>query len=307
VLLLYHRPALLRRVFAAVAEQQPRELLLVADGPKDDADAARCAEARAVVEDVAWPCTVRRLYAESNLGLRLRVSSGLDWVFEQVEEAIILEDDCVPDPSFFRFCQTLLERYGDDERVMEIGGGNFQLGRRRTTHSYYFSAYCCVYGWATWRRAWRHYDLHIRRWPELRSSGLLESVCGDGVEVDYWRRVFDEVYDGRMASTWDYQWLLALWSQHGLSVVPEVNLVSNIGFGPDASHTKWLEAPEAALPTGRMDELDHPLAVWRNRDADRFLFDAIIGGSRLRGVAGFLSRVRAAVRWHIGRPRAEVR
>jgi hypothetical protein len=296
VLVVYNRPEHLRQVFAAVAAVRPQRLFLVADGPKDDADAGRCADARAVVERVDWPCEVSRNYADTNLGVMRRLPTGLDWVFAHVSEAIILEDDCVPAPTFFTFCEELLTRYRDDERVMEIGGSNFQLGRRRSAASYYFSGYACVYGWATWRRAWRHFDLHIRNWPEWKEGGLLESACGDAVEVRYWRERLDDVYEGRMTSAWDYQWLLAIWSQHGLSATPEVNLVSNIGFGPWATNTTWVKALEANLPTGELKVIEHPKHVFRHREADRFLFDVIIGGRRWRGLPGLLRRANAGVR-----------
>lgn len=297
VLVLYNRPDHLRRVLAAVAAARPARLFLVADGPKDDADAIRCAAARAMVDQIDWPCEVIRNYADTNLGVRRRLPTGLDWVFDQVPEAIILEDDCVPAPSFFTFCERLLAHYRADERVMEIGGSNFQFGRRRSTASYYFTGSCCGGGgWATWRRAWRHFDLNIRRWPEWRADGLLESACIDAVEARYWRERLDDIYEGRTTTAWDYQWQLAIWSQHGLSVAPEVNLVSNIGFGPEATNTTSVKALAANVPTEELKTIDHPTQVFRNRAADRFLFDVVMGGRRLRGSPGFLRRVVASVR-----------
>jgi hypothetical protein len=296
VLIFYHRPTLLKRIFSVVAAVRPQRLFLVADGPNDDIDAERCRAARAVVAHVNWPCQVERLYADSNLGVRRRPASGIEWAFQHVAEAIILEDDCVPDPSFFPFCESVLERYRTDDRVMNIGGGNFQFGRRRTKHSYYFSAYCGTWGWATWRRAWRHFDIDMKQWPERRAAGILESVCHDRVEIEYWRTLFDDIHGGRMTSSWDYQWLFAMWSQSGLSITPEVNLVSNMGFGPDATHTTSRKRPEAGVRTASIGKLDHPDAVYRHVEADRYFFEAIVRGRRWYGLPTTLRSLRCLTR-----------
>ena len=290
VLVLYNRPDHLRQVFGAVRAAQPRQLFLVADGPKDDADNARCARARSAVERIDWPCTVQRLYAEENLGAGRRVASGLDWVFSQTDRAIILEDDCLPSASFFRFCHELLGIYERDTRIMEIGGCNCQRGHRRSAFSYYFSYYPSSWGWATWRRAWQYFDYGLRDWPELRDAGFLESVSEDAVEREYWRERFDDLHSRRLTTVWDYQWLFALWAQHGLSVTPEVNLVTNIGFGPGATHTRSAHSPEANIPLGEIPVITHPREVFRNREADRFLFDIVAGGKRGRGLPGLLRR-----------------
>lgn len=278
-LVFYHRPALLARVFEAVAAARPSRLFLIADGPRDEADRADCLAARQVVEQLSWPCQVQRFYAETNLGVKRRVSSGLEWVFDQVEEAIILEDDCLPGPSFFSYCQELLDRYRRDDRVFAIGGGNYQFGRKRSQHSYHFSGYCSIWGWATWKRAWRHYDVDIKDWPMLREHGLLEAGCNSAQEVHYWRWVFDNVYSGRI-DTWDYQLLLAMWSQHALFVVPEANLVSNIGFGAGSTHT-WSSASRlAAVPVNSIGALRHPSDVYRNAAADLYTFRRVLHGTR---------------------------
>lgn len=277
VLLFYRRPHLLQRVFDVVAAVRPTQLLLVADGPRDDAERGNCEAARAVVAQVAWPCEVRRLYAATNLGCKQRVSSGLNWVFDQVEEAIILEDDCLPDPSFFPFCESLLARFREDERVFGITGSNLQAGQRRSDASYHFSGYPGIWGWATWKRAWRHYDADIASWPRLRAERFLESLFDRRDEVRYWRYIFDQVYAGRI-DTWDYQVNLTMWLQRALFIWPEVNLVSNIGFGDDATHPLSPEHPSAAVPLGSIGELTHPPAVRRHHEADRFSFTHTIRG-----------------------------
>jgi len=236
-LLIFNRPDTTQRVFEAIARARPPKLLVVADGPRArrPGEAEKCAQTRAIIERVDWECEVVTNYSEINLGCRNRVASGLDWVFAQVDEAVILEDDCLPHPSFFRFCEDLLERYRHDQRVGMISGDNFQFGTRTGDGSYYFSKYTHIWGWATWRRAWRYYDVSAKLWPQFLTSGHFERATFP-LERAYWKAVFAAVSAGTL-DTWDYQWTLSCWAQSLLSVLPEVNLVSNIGFGPAATHT----------------------------------------------------------------------
>src|SRR5512139_3287315 len=164
--IIFNRPDTAERVFAEIAKARPPKLLVVADGPRANrsGEAEKCAATRAIIDRVDWDCEVLTNFSDTNLGCKNRVSSGIDWVFEQVPEAIILEDDCLPHPTFFRFCEELLERYRDDERIGMISGDNFQLGQKRTDASYYFSRYNHIWGWASWRRAWRHYDREASAW-----------------------------------------------------------------------------------------------------------------------------------------------
>lgn len=278
-LLIFNRPQLTEIVFEEIARVKPRKLLVVADGPRSLEEAAKCEQARAVVKKIDWDCELLTNFAEENLGCKRRVSSGLDWVFSEVEEAIILEDDCLPAPSFFNFCAELLARYRQDERVMHISGDNFQAGQSRTPYSYYFSRYCHVWGWASWRRAWQHYDAEISSWPEYKSQ--ICALFADPYEQAYWHDVFDRVYAGAI-DTWDYQWLYACWSQSGLAVLPDANLVSNIGFSSDATHTRDENSAVAQLPTIDVWELKHPPLVLRNSTADDYSFAHLFGGANLK-------------------------
>jgi len=274
-LLIFNRPELTERVFRAIAEARPRTLFVVGDGPRPDrlGEDDRCQRARRVVERINWPCELVKNYAPSNLGCKHRVASGLTWVFEQAPEAIVLEDDCLPHPTFFRYCDELLERYRGDERVTAICGANFQQGPQRTG-SYYFSRYLHVWGWASWRRAWRHYDVELLRWPRLREGGWLKDLLGLQDEVDYWTAIFDAVHRGEI-DTWDYQWLFASWVESGLCILPRVNLVSNLGFGSDATHTATAN-PFAALPAREMRfPLDHPPFLIRDADCDRSTYEVM--------------------------------
>ena len=292
--LIFNRPETTRKVFAEISKAKPEKLLVVADGPRADraGEAQRCLEARSVIERVDWDCEVLTNYADENMGCKRRVSSGLTWVFETVEEAIVLEDDCLPHASFFPFCEELLERYRTDERVTMISGDNFQFNRRRTPYSYYFTRYVHIWGWASWRRAWQHYDVEMKLWPELRETNWLADILGQEEAAEYWRQIFELVYAGRI-DTWDYQWAFACWMQNGLSIVPEVNLISNIGFGDAATHTHAGNTVNklANLPPVEMDfPLKHPPYMMRHGEADQFTFQQAIAPDAAR--RGLYERLR---------------
>ncbi len=230
--LVFNRPDCTRRVFAAIRAARPSKLLVVADGPRaghptDDAD---CRAVRTIIEDgVDWDCEVLTHFSPTNLGCRQRVASGLDWVFAQVEQAIILEDDCLPAPEFFVFCARMLERFREDDRVLMIGGTNYLLNEMQLPESYFFSRYFAIWGWATWRRAWRLYNRQMDGWPAMRDAGGLRGFYPQEFMVNYMSRLFDTgVQPG--CNTWDIQWFYTCLTNKGLSIVPRVNLISNIGL-----------------------------------------------------------------------------
>lgn len=272
-LLIFKRPDTTAKVFEAIRQARPRKLLVIADAPREDRpeEAEQCAATRAIIERVDWDCEVFQNYSEVNLGCAKRVSSGLDWVFEIVDEAVIIEDDCIPHPSFFRFCQELLQRYRDDRRIMSIAGSNFQFGRKVTDYSYYHSVYHDCWGWATWKRAWKHFDFEMKLWSELRETSFLQDHLLDTNVAQYWQQKFDLAYESQR-DTWFYRWLYSCWVQSGIALVPDTNLVSNIGFGASATHTVDQDR-YANLPTGEMAfPLKHPSFMFLNREADRLNF-----------------------------------
>ena len=269
--LIFNRPDTTLRVFKEIAKVRPPKLLVIADGPCSSHlnEADKCAATRAIIDQVDWDCEVLTNYSEVNLGCKKRVSSGLDWVFNTVEKAIILEDDCLPHPTFFRYCEELLEYYRHDQRVMHISGDNFQFGRKRNSDSYYFSRYSHVWGWASWRRAWKHYDVEIKLWESVKEGNWLIDIFGDQKVALSWEKTFQSVYDGKI-DTWDYQWLFACWLQNGFAILPNSNLISNIGFGADATHTTGV-SEFANMPVESMEfPLRHPLYILRNAQADQF-------------------------------------
>lgn len=295
--LIFNRPELTRRVFAAIRAARPRTLLIVADGPRSDRpdDVENCAATRAVVGQVDWECDVRTDFSDSNLGCGLRVSSGVDWVFSQVEEAILLEDDCLPATDFFAFCETMLIRYRDDQRVMHICGSNFLAGQVRGPYSYLFSKYPQVWGWATWRRAWQHYDLSMGAWSVLKKGGWLPDLCDSPAEEYYWGGVFDKIAVSCPPPTWDYSWTFCCWIRRGMAVTPVVNLVSNLGTGFDATHTAGL-TEVTHLPLHELPRpILHPPFLVRDRNHDMYLFDHFYPGRFLRK-ASMLRRIARALR-----------
>ena len=272
VLIIFNRPGHTLRVLERLAIARPRKLYVVADGPRKDVpeEENECLRTRDLIDKIDWDCQISNNYADSNLGCRKRVSSGLDWVFSEVDSAIILEDDCLPDLSFFGFCNELLEHYATDERVMAISGDNFQFGRQRTYDSYYFSRYFHCWGWATWRRAWQYYDAEMALWPEIRDRQRLRDILCDYLTVRYWQNRFQQTYEGHI-DTWDYVWTLSCWQQHGLCILPSASLVSNIGFGVGGTHHATAYSPFANMPTESIAfPLTHPKVVIQNSRADRF-------------------------------------
>jgi hypothetical protein len=273
-LLIFNRPETTARVFAEIARAKPKRLLVVADGPRSDEEAEKCAAARAIIERVDWDCDVLTNFSEVNLGCGIRPATGIHWIFENCEEAIILEDDCLPHPTFFRYCMELLDYYREDERVMAISGNNFQKGNIRGSQSYFFSHYPYCWGWATWKRAWQYYDYKIALWQQVRDTSLLADLLGSPVIGTYWAKALDTVFNGKKADVWDYQWMFTCWIQHGLAILPNVNLVSNIGFGSAATHTKEDLYGMANLDVGAIEfPLAHPSYVIPDFEADRFAYD----------------------------------
>jgi hypothetical protein len=272
-LFVFNRPQLTAQVYARIREAKPQKLLVVADGPRRHrpGEDRLCEQTRALVTSPDWPCEVVTNFSELNLGCRRRLSSGLNWVFEREDRAIVLEDDCLPSPSFFTFCDELLDYYSNDERVMHISGDNWQDGQLRGDCSYYFSRYTLSWGWASWRRAWKHFDVDMLQWPAAYRERWMQSIIEGTAEATFWESVFDKLYRRQM-DTWDYQWLFACWRGGGLAIHPNQNLVTNIGAGPDALHFKDAGST-IGLPTKELGPLTHPTAVGRDDLADRYVFD----------------------------------
>ena len=277
--LVFNRPNTTTKVLEAIRRAKPPRLYVAADGPREgrEGEAERVAKVREIATAVDWPCEVRTLFREKNLGCKYAVSGAITWFFEHEEQGIILEDDCLPHPDFFTFCETLLDRYAGDDRVSVITGNNFQYGQRRGEASYYFSKYNHCWGWASWRRAWQHYQGDLPFWPEWSESDAWPQHTPDKVERRYWEKIFERVRAG-LIDTWAYPWTASVWYHGGLTATPNVNLVSNIGFGPYSTHTASVNSPLAGMATSAIGELVHPAAISQDQAADRYVFKKAIAG-----------------------------
>lgn len=273
-LFVFRRPAATAAVLEVLRAVQPPVIYVVADGPRpthpEDAEACRLTR-QVVRQGIDWPCAQHHLWSESNLGCGRSVPRGLSWVFEREEQAIVLEDDCIPEPTFFPFCDTLLERYRHDPRVTQVCGSNRLLRWKEDRQSYHFGYYGSAWGWATWRRAWALFDPGMSAWGEPSLMAAIEQRIADAEEFRY----FVETTELSLRWTrdiWDYRWAFAQIAQGGLTATPAVNLVRNIGFGPDATHTRRRPGPSINLSEPLVFPLRAPAAVERDAAYDHAHF-----------------------------------
>jgi len=281
--LVFNRPDTTAQVFERIRQAQPPRLYIAADGPRPDKanEAENCRLTRAVVERVDWPCQVITLFRVTNLGCKEAVSSAIDWFFSHEQEGIILEDDCLPAPIFFGYCDALLERYRHDTRIRHICGCNFQFGQKRGDASYYFSRLSHVWGWASWRRAWRDYDKNLSAHNADELGEAMAHIFDDPIIVDRWSHVARELKANKI-NTWDYQLTFTNFLHNGLCIIPNENLISNIGFGASATHTTDHGARYASLPLGHIDNLSHPAHFIPHRQADLFTLNEEFQVERIR-------------------------
>jgi hypothetical protein len=281
--LVFNRPDTTIKVFEKIRETKPSRLYVAADGPREgySDEKEKVMKVRKIATNVDWPCELKTLIRDKNLGCKKGVSSAITWFFEQEEQGIILEDDCVPHLDFFSFCENLLDRYFLDERVSVVTGNNFQNSKWRGDASYYFSKYNHCWGWATWRRAWKHYQGDINFWPKWKISDAWKKYTPDKIERKYWEKIFDSCYAGQIDS-WAYPWTASTWYKNSHTATPNVNLVSNIGFGNDATHTKSTNHISSNLKTFDLKNIIHPKKIYRNIQADLFDFNNHFGGKNFR-------------------------
>lgn len=281
-LVFFNRPELLRQVYNRVREQRPQQLFLIQDGVRDHRpdDLLRVEQCQDIVEQVDWECEIQRNYAHSNLGCGARVSTGISWVFEHVDRAIILEDDCVPDPSFFPYCRDMLERYKNDQRIMMVSGMNHLGEYSPDGSSYFFSKGCSIWGWATWKRAWGHFDLELNLWKSPATRQLVYEEIGvqhmQRNRAIAWDKTVKQLKENRKLSWWGPQWQFAIFANSGLGIVPKHNLITNIGVNVDATHESKKVPIFANMATKPLEEdLQHPPCVICDRRYDRALFKMV--------------------------------
>ena len=273
LLLVFNRPEPTEQVWEILEQVKPLKIYIAADGPRPNKpdEATKIAHVRSLVQP-NWPCEVTYWFQNNNLGCRNHVSQAISRFFEHEERGIILEDDCLPAINFFSFCEQLLDYYQDDTRIMHISGDNFQHGIQRGNASYYFSRFNHIWGWATWRRAWKHYDVNIPDFPEFYKQKALSNILSDTLMRFVWYKNFHEVYSGK--DTWDFQWTYTIWKNNGLAILPQHNLVTNIGFNQDATHTRFKVSRFSELPRNEIatENLMHPSWIMPDVEADNYTF-----------------------------------
>lgn len=273
---IFNRPDNVRALIDALEKVKPSRLFVAADGPRADVptDTAACQEARAIIDTISWPCEIQKKYSEENLGLSESMEQAIDWMFEQTDRAIIFEDDCIPHPDFFPFVESLLEKYQDEESVMMISGDNFQDGNIRGEGSYYFSQYPNIWGWATWKRAWKKYDKGTSGLQSFLDTNRMAHIFADPAEQTHWIKAFTNPYtdaQGKKRLTWATTWFFSILQAGGISISPNVNLVQNIGFSDNATHTKG-SGRGVSIKASALGEIVHPTSTRIVDDADRYLF-----------------------------------
>jgi len=289
--LIFNRPDTTKRVFESIREAKPPRLYIAADGARKDriGEAELCEQTREITNNVDWKCEVKTLFRAENLGCKNAVSSAINWFFENEEEGIILEDDCLPNQSFFVFCQELLNYYRSDERVMHIGGTNFLDGKIIGDASYYFSNIHHIWGWATWRRAWKYYDIEMKGYDNFIDNRKLKKLYPELSYQQLWKDMFGKIKNGEL-NTWDYQWTLSIWENDGLGIIPNQNLISNIGFSYQATHTNESNNSNLANRiTTEIGEIIHPNNIERSYISEKYTLDKYL-------INGFVNKLKLTIK-----------
>jgi hypothetical protein len=289
--LVFNRPETTAKVFDAIKEAKPSRLFISADGPRTDktGEKEKTEAVRKITESIDWPCEVHRNYPETNLGCRKAVSSGITWFFNQVDEGIILEDDTLPDQSFFAFAEEMLKTYRDKDDVMHINGTNFQFGNKRGDASYYFSRCPHVWGWASWRRAWKEYDVDMKDLDSFIESKKIFTLFKESRIARFWISLFKHI-KSKHVDTWDAQWTYAVMKNSGIVITPNTNLVENIGLGAESTHTSQ-SSSLLAQKSGSLNLLTHPENIQVNEEADSYLAHTLYLKSPLKRLVSKILKV----------------
>lgn len=277
----FNRPEATKKLFDVIRVIKPQILFITADGPRDSNpdDIKNCKKVRAIFNAIDWNCELQKNFSEVNKGAFRSTSEGITWVFTHVDRAIILEDDCIPGNSFFTYCHELLNYYEDDKRIALISGNNFQLNKNQTEDSYYFSRYTHIWGWATWKRTWEQVDFSMKDWPEYKKTNGLKSLFSNKKAINYWSDIFQDMYDKKSEPHWDFLLSLSSYMNNTLTIIPNKNLVSNIGFGPSANITTKKNKFHSLKPEVISFPLQHPKFVSRFINADNFTEETRFSGN----------------------------
>lgn len=269
--LIFSRPDTTRKVFERIRQIKPAKLYVAADAPRENNkdEALRCLEARNIINEIDWPCELHTLYRDKNLGCKVAVSSAITWFFDNEEYGVILEDDCLPDLSFFTFCEELLIKYKDDERIGHIGGNNFLADTITNEFSYDFCSISHIWGWASWRRVWKNYDVNFSYWLDVQSDKRKRTSLFLNIwEEIYFSTFLSDVLKGEKGiNTWDTQYYFMHRLQNRLSIYPSINLVTNIGIhSPEATHTTRKKDSLFIASESMIFPLRHPMYFKTNTE-----------------------------------------
>ncbi|RXF69094.1 nucleotide-diphospho-sugar transferase [Arcticibacter tournemirensis] len=271
----FNRPDTTLRVFEKIREAKPSKLYFACDGARKNKieDIELCKETRDIIRYVDWDCELKALYQEKNLGCKYAVSSAITWFFEHEEEGIILEDDCLPSNDFFRFCDIMLDKYRNDTRIRHITGCNLQYGKKWGPASYYFSNNVHVWGWACWKRVWIDYDVELSKYQQEEVEEQFSKIFNEPLLVESWKDIFQKLKRNEI-DTWDYQLGITNFFNNGLGIIPNVNMISNIGFRADGTHTFTETDPNSNIPHQKLpDVILHPKYILPEKKADIFTWN----------------------------------
>lgn len=284
-LIVFNRPDLTAELLTVLRKLQPTQLFIIADGPRKSRpdDIENCKAVRQILRTIDWECEIFENFAQKNLGSRNRPISGLTWVFQNVNEAIILEDDCIPDLSFFSYCAELLDYYRNSSQVGIISGTNPSRVSKAGPQSYSFSTYPLIWGWATWKRTWDLYESNISEsWSNYKHTGWQELLPFSTPVRRHWLFHFDLVSRGKF-DAWDYQLTFAMLKNKLVAAIPRENLISNKGFGSNATHTINIDDPLSNLPIRPLHRpLIHPEKIVKDLALDALLENQLFNMSLIR-------------------------
>ncbi|MDB5156914.1 MAG: hypothetical protein JWR50_1621 [Mucilaginibacter sp.] len=269
--IVFNRPAETAAVLEKIREARPARLYIGADGPRADkpGEDEICKQTREQALKIDWDCEVKTFFKNENAGCKVGVASAIQWFFDNEDEGIILEDDALPSNSFFRFCDEMLEKYRLDTRIRIISGANFQQGKKWGDATYYFSNLIHCWGWAGWRRVWNEYDIDLKQYDEKDVKEKLSNVFNDQMIIDTWHDLFVRTKAGDI-DTWDYQLGFSSFFNNGLCIIPNYNLVTNIGFGANATNTFNEDSAFSKMQLEEIGEIKHPLYILPEKQADLF-------------------------------------
>ncbi len=269
--IIFNRPETTTRVFEEIRKIKPEKLYIAADGPRENKPEENkiCNEVRKIATRIDWECEVKTLFQKKNLGCKVGVSTAINWFFDNVEQGIILEDDCLPNESFFIFCETMLERYKNEDKIMHISGTNFQFGNTRGEASYYFSQCTNIWGWATWKRAWNKYNSEMDSLEEYIKSKKIFNLFKDRKVAKFWLSLFSHIIKKNI-DTWDAQWAYAVIKSEGIAISPNTNLIENIGFG-NGTHTNNKINSILRQKSKNIGEIVFTINIEVDKNADNYL------------------------------------